>query len=76
MPTLIELQQALPLYAQLLFYAVIGALVVGTFFSIVGFMFRHALAIIAIATILFVMKYGSEFILVPQLLSRDLYSYK
>ena len=50
MPTLIELQQALPLYAQLLFYAVIGALVVGTFFSIVGFMFRHALAIIAIAT--------------------------
>lgn len=76
MPTLIELQQALPLYAQLLFYAVIGALVVGTFFSIVGFMFRHALAIIAIVTILFVMKYGSEFILVPQLLSRDLYSYK
>lgn len=76
MPTLIELQQALPLYAQLLFYAVIGALVVGTFFSIVGFMFRHALAIIAIATILFVMKYGSEFILVPQLLIRDLYLYK
>ena len=58
MPTLIELQQALPFYAQLLFYAVIGALVVGTFFSIVGFMFRNALAIIAIVTILFVLKYG------------------
>ena len=66
MPTLIEIQEALPLYAQLLFYAVIGALLVGTFFSIVGFMFRHALAIIAIVTIIFVMKYGQELlILVP-----------
>jgi hypothetical protein len=66
MPTLIEIQQALPLYAQLLFYAVVGALVVGTFFSIVGFMFRHALAIIAIAAITFVFYYGGELIfLVP-----------
>jgi len=66
MPTLIEIQQALPLYAQLLFYAVVGALVVGTFFSIVGFMFRHSLAIIGIVAIWFVMKYGSEiFLLVP-----------
>lgn len=66
MPTLIEIQQALPLYAQLLFYAIAGALVVGTFFSIIGFMFRHSLAIIAIATIWFIMKYGSEItLLVP-----------
>ena len=65
MPTLIELQQALPLYAELLFYAVVGALVVGTFLSVIGFMFRHALAIVAIAAIVFVMKYGSDFLLVP-----------
>ncbi len=65
MPTLIELQQALPLYAELLFYAVVGALVVGTFLSVIGFMFRHALAIVAIAAIVFVMKYGSNFLLVP-----------
>jgi len=38
-----ELQEALPLLCQLLLLVVIGALLVGSFFTIVGFIFRNAL---------------------------------
>jgi len=50
-----ELQEALPLLSQLLLLVVIGALLVGSFFAIVGFMFRNALwiTIILVAIIIF-----------------------
>lgn len=43
-----EIQAALPLLAQLLLIAVIAALLVGSFFAIIGFMFRNALWIVTI----------------------------
>ena len=43
-----EIQAALPLLAQLLLIAVIGALLVGSFVSIIGFMFRNALWVVTI----------------------------
>ena len=58
MPTPSEIQAMLPLLAQLLFFAVIGALLVGSFFSIVGFMFRNAIWIILILAVIFAYNYG------------------
>ena len=46
-----EIQEVLTLIAPLLFPVIIGALLVGVFFSIVAFMLRHALAIIGIAVL-------------------------
>ena len=43
-----EIQAALPLLAQLLLIAVIGALLVGSFFAVIGFVFRNALWVVAI----------------------------
>ena len=43
-----EIQEVLTLIAPLLFPVIIGALLVGVFFSIIAFLFRHALAIIGI----------------------------
>tara|TARA_R100000426_G_scaffold64669_1_gene45099 strand:- start:53 stop:241 length:189 start_codon:yes stop_codon:yes gene_type:complete len=53
MPSPSELQSMLPLFLQLLFFAVAGALIVGTFVSIIGFMFRHALIIIILIILTF-----------------------
>ena len=53
MPTPAEIQEALPLLAQLLFYAVIGALLVGSFFAIIRFMFVNAIWIILIIAVIF-----------------------
>ena len=58
MPSPSELQSMLPLLLQLLFFAVAGALIVGVFFSIVGFFFRNALMIMIIVALLFAINYG------------------
>ena len=58
MPTPSEIQAMLPLLAQLLFLAVIGALLVGSFFAIVGFMFRNAIWIMLILAVIFAYYYG------------------
>ena len=58
MPSPSELQSMLPLFLQLLFFAVAGALIVGVFFSIVGFFFRNALIIMIIVGVLFAINYG------------------
>ena len=58
MPSPSELQSMLPLLLQLLFFAVAGALIVGTFASIVGFMFRHALAIIILVILIYAISQG------------------
>tara|TARA_B100001939_G_scaffold286483_1_gene256676 strand:- start:641 stop:853 length:213 start_codon:yes stop_codon:yes gene_type:complete len=58
MPSPSELQSMLPLFLQLLFFAVAGALIVGVFFSIVGFFFRNALVIMIIVGLLFAINYG------------------
>ena len=57
MPSPSEIQSMLPLYFQLLFFAVAGALIVGVFFSIVGWFFRNAVVIMIIVAILFAVKY-------------------
>ena len=62
MPTPAEIQEALPLLAQLLFYAVIGALLVGSFFAIIRFMFVNSIWIIMIIAVIFGYNYyGSIF---------------
>tara|TARA_B100000424_G_C22512810_1_gene295397 strand:+ start:231 stop:413 length:183 start_codon:yes stop_codon:yes gene_type:complete len=48
MPSLAELQEVSPLFFQLLFFVVAGALLVGTFIAIVRLMFKYAIAIILI----------------------------
>ena len=58
MPSPSEIQSMLPLFLQLLFFAVAGALIVGVFFSIVGFFFRNALMIMIIVALLFAINYG------------------
>ena len=58
MPSPSEIQSMLPLYFQLLFFAVAGALIVGVFFSIVGWFFRNAVVIMIILAILFAVNYG------------------
>ena len=58
MPSPSELQSMLPLFLQLLFFAVAGALIVGVFFSIVGFFFRNAIIIMIIIGLLFAVNYG------------------
>ena len=58
MPSPSEIQSMLPLYFHLLFFAVAGALIVGVFFSIVGWFFRNAVVIMIIVAILFAVNYG------------------
>ena len=58
MPSPSEIQSMLPLFLQLLFFAVAGALIVGVFFSIVGFFFRNSLMIMIIVALLFAVNYG------------------
>ena len=58
MPSPSEIQSMLPLFLQLLYFAVAGALIVGVFFSIVGWFFRNAVIIIVIVGILFAINYG------------------
>jgi hypothetical protein len=58
MPSPSEIQSMLPLFLQLLFFAVAGALIVGVFFSIVGFFFRNAIMIMIIIGLLFAVNYG------------------
>ena len=58
MPSPSDIQSMLPLFLQLLFFAVAGALIVGVFFSIVGFFFRNALMIMIIVALLFAINYG------------------
>jgi len=58
MPSPSDIQSMLPLFFQLLFFAVAGALIVGVFFSIVGWFFRNALIIMIVVGILFAINYG------------------
>ena len=58
MPSPSEIQSMLPLFLQLLFFAVAGALIVGVFFSIVGFFYRNAIVIMIIIGLLFAVNYG------------------
>ena len=58
MPLLSEIQEVSPLFFQLLFFAVAGALLVGVFFSIVGWFFRNAIIIMIIVALLFAINYG------------------
>ena len=58
MPSPSEIQSMLPLFFQLLFFAVAGALIVGVFFSIVGWFFRNAILIMVIVGLLFAVNYG------------------
>tara|TARA_Y100001954_G_scaffold117658_1_gene127114 strand:- start:370 stop:555 length:186 start_codon:yes stop_codon:yes gene_type:complete len=48
----------LPLFLQLLFFAVAGALIVGVFFSIVGWFFRNAVVIMILLFLIFAVNYG------------------
>ena len=58
MPSPSEIQSMLPLFLQLLFFAVAGALIVGIFFSIVGWFFRNAVVIMIVLAIIFAVNYG------------------
>ena len=58
MPSPSDIQSMLPLFLQLLFFAVAGALIVGVFFSIVGWFYRNALLIMIIVGLLFAINYG------------------
>tara|TARA_B100001287_G_C22635534_1_gene507359 strand:+ start:241 stop:489 length:249 start_codon:yes stop_codon:yes gene_type:complete len=58
MPSPSEIQSMLPLFFQLLFFAVAGALIVGVFFSIVGWFFRNAILIMIVVALLFAINYG------------------
>ena len=58
MPSPSEIQSMLPLFFQLLFFAVAGALIVGTFASIIGFMFRHALIIMFLVILIYGLSQG------------------
>ena len=58
MPSPSEIQSMLPLFLQFLFFAVAGALIVGVFFSIVGWFFRNAVVIMIIVALLFAINYG------------------
>jgi len=58
MPSPSDIQSMLPLFFQLLFFAVAGALIVGVFFSIVGWFFRNAILIMIVVALLFAINYG------------------
>ena len=58
MPSPSEIQSMLPLFLQLLFFAVAGALIVGVFFSIVGWFFRNAVLIMIVLLLIFAVNYG------------------
>ena len=58
MPSPSEIQSMLPLFFQLLFFAVAGALIVGVFFSIVGWFFRNAIVIMILLFLIFAVNYG------------------
>ena len=58
MPGSSEIQSMLPLFLQLLFFAVAGALIVGTFSAIVGLMVKYALLILVILVVIFGINYG------------------
>ena len=58
MPSPSEIQSMLPLFLQLLFFAVAGALIVGVFFSIVGWFFRNAVLIMIVLSLIFAVNYG------------------
>ena len=58
MPSPSEIQSMLPLFLQLLFFAVAGALIVGTFSAIVGLMVKYALLILTIVIIVGGINYG------------------
>jgi hypothetical protein len=51
--TFAEIQELAPLFFQLLFFAVVGAILVGTVVAIVGFMFRFSIAIIISIILIF-----------------------
>ena len=53
MPSPSEIQELAPLFFQLLFFAVAGAILVGTVVAIVGFMFRFSIAIIILIILIF-----------------------
>tara|TARA_Y100000114_G_scaffold93696_1_gene87067 strand:- start:422 stop:607 length:186 start_codon:yes stop_codon:yes gene_type:complete len=57
--TFAEIQEIAPLFFQLLFFAVAGAILVGTIVAIVRFMFRFSIAII-ISIILIFFLYNYE----------------
>ncbi len=58
MPSPSDIQSMLPLFLQLLFFAVAGALIVGVFFSIVGWFFRNAVVIMILLFLIFAVNYG------------------
>jgi len=58
MPSPSEIQSMLPLFLQLLFFAVAGALIVGTFSAIVGLMVKYALFILLAIIIIVGINYG------------------
>ena len=51
--TFVEIQELAPLFFQLLFFAVAGAILVGTVAAIVGFMLRFSIAIIISIILIF-----------------------
>ena len=58
MPSPSDIQSMLPLFLQLLFFAVAGALIVGVFFSIVGWFFSNAVVIMILLSLIFAVNYG------------------
>ena len=58
MPSPSEIQSMLPLFLQLLFFAVAGALIVGTFSAIVGLMVKYALFILLAIIVVGGINYG------------------
>ena len=51
--TFTEIQEWAPLFFQLLFFAVAGAILVGTIVAIIGFMFRFSIATIILIILIF-----------------------
>ena len=58
MPSPSEIQAMLPLFFQLLFFAVAGALLVGTIVSITSIMYRYALWIVLLLILFYIVNYG------------------
>ena len=57
MPLLSEIQEVSPLFFQLLFFAVAGALLVGTFIAIIRLMYKFSFVIFLLIIAFFLYNY-------------------
>jgi|TARA_Y100001937_G_scaffold34545_1_gene49321 ammonia channel protein AmtB len=59
MPLLSEIQELAPLFFQLLFFIVAGAILVGSFIAIIRLMYKFSLVIFLIIVAFFLYNYGN-----------------